>query len=248
MKKIFLIISLALSGFIYSNPMWTIYDIKVETPAAAANVVAATDELMTSNFAKENFKGSLHLNAYLANGDSEATHFFAVLQPSLTEHVAWMNASQQSEAGQKFFDALRNNSSSISQRFNSFIQTYGNPSNDDMYWIIHEFYAEPSDMEQFLKLTQKLDDETRDSFPGQFGVSQVMFGGSSDVSHLLTVGYSSIAELEGWEDQVATNPALQKFFKMADRVVDWKGSKLLFNARIYDSASDLEQFVTKDFE
>ena len=43
-------------------------------------------------------------------------------------------------------------------------------------------------------------------------------------------------------------PALQKYFKMADRVVDWKGSKLLFNARIYDSASDLEQFVTKDFE
>ena len=121
---------------------------------------------------------------------------------------------------QKFFNVLRNNSTSISQRFNTFIQTYGNPSNDDVYWIIHEFYAEPSDMEQFLKLTQKLDDETKDTFPGQFGVSQVMFGGSPDVSHLLTVGYSSIAELEGWEDQVATNPALQKYFKMADRRID----------------------------
>jgi len=30
--------------------------------------------------------------------------------------------------------------------------------------------------------------------------------------------------------------------------VEWKASKLLFNAKIYDSASDLEQFVTKDFE
>ncbi len=248
MKKITLIIYLSLSGFLYSNPMWTIYDIRVENPEAAANVIAATDELMASNFAKENFNGSLHLNAYIANGDNEATHFFAVLQPSLTEHMAWISASQQSEEGQKFFNTLRKNSSSVSQRFNSFIQTYGTPSNEDTYWIIHEFYAEPSDMEQFLKLTQKLDDDTRDSFPGQFGVSQVMFGGTPEVSHLLTVGYSSIAELEGWEDQVATNPALQKYFKMADRIVDWKGSKLLFNARIYDSASDLEQFVTKDYE
>ena len=248
MKKITLIIYLSLSGFLYSNPMWTIYDIRVENPEAAANVIAATDELMASNFAKENFNGSLHLNAYIANGDNEATHFFAVLQPSLTEHMAWISASQQSKEGQKFFNTLRKNSSSVSQRFNSFIQTYGTPSNDDTYWIIHEFYAEPSDMEQFLKLTQKLDDDTRDSFPGQFGVSQVMFGGNPEVSHLLTVGYSSIAELEGWEDQVATNPALQKYFKMADRIVDWKGSKLLFNARIYDSASDLEQFVTKDYE
>ena len=31
-------------------------------------------------------------------------------------------------------------------------------------------------------------------------------------------------------------------------MVKWTGSRLLFNARVYDSASDLEQFVTKDFE
>ena len=65
---------------------------------------------------------------------------------------------------------------------------------------------------------------------------------------LLTVGYSSIAELESWEDQVGTNKALQRFFNKTDKIIDWKGSKLLFNARIYDSASDLEQFVNKDFE
>ena len=146
MKKLFLILSIAISGFLYSNPMWTIYDIKVDSPEAAANVIAATDELMASDFAKENFKGSLHLNAYIANGDNEATHFFAVLQPSLTEHTNWITSSQQSDAGQKFFNVLRNNSTSISQRFNTFIQTYGNPSNEDIYWIIHEFNAEPSDI------------------------------------------------------------------------------------------------------
>ena len=107
MKKLFLILSIAISGFHYSNPIWTIYDIKVDSPQAAANIISATDELMASSFAKENFKGSLHLNAYIANGESEATHFFAVLQPSLTEHTKWMTASQQSLCWSKVFQCFK---------------------------------------------------------------------------------------------------------------------------------------------
>ena len=84
-------------------------------------------------------------------------------------------------------------------------------------------------------------------FPGQFGLSAVAFG-ADETTHLLTVGYKSIAELEAWEDQIATNKAVLRFQKNLDGMVKWTGSRLLFNARVYDSASDLEQFVTKDFE
>jgi hypothetical protein len=38
------------------------------------------------------------------------------------------------------------------------------------------------------------------------------------------------------------------FLEEMDDMVTWTGSDVLFNARVYDSASDLEQFVTKDFE
>ena len=72
--------------------------------------------------------------------------------------------------------------------------------------------------------------------------------GSGEVTHILTVGYSSIAELESWEDRVGSNKPVQDFLKSMDRMVVWKGSKVLTNSRVYDSASDLEQFVTKDFE
>jgi len=247
MKKFILITSIAISGFIYSNPIWTIYDIKVDSPEAAANVIAATDELMASDFAKENFKGSLHLNAYIANGDNEATHFFAVLQPSLTEHTNWMTASQQSLEGQKFFKSLRENSTNTSEQLNSFVQTYGNPSNKDIYWIIHEFNAAPSDVSKVVKAFARVDEETRGEFPGQFGLSAVAFG-ADETTHLLTIGFESIAELEAWEDQIPTNQAVLRFQRTMDSIVKWTGSRLLFNARIYDSASDLEQFVTKDFE
>mgnify|MGYP001179907304 CR=1 FL=1 len=248
MKNILITLLVISSGIVLANPMWTQYEIKVDNPESGANIIAATDEFMASNFAKENFKGSLHLNSYIANGESDATHFFAVLQPSLDAHMQWINTSSQSEAGQKFFSVLRANSTPVSEQFNSFIQTYGTPSNEDVVWIIHEFFTQPSNVEEVLKHTSVLDKEIKGNFPGQFGISAVSFGGGAEVSHLLTVGYSSISELESWEDQVATNKALQKYFNKTDKIIDWKGSKLLFNARIYDSASDLEQFVTKDFE
>jgi hypothetical protein len=54
--------------------------------------------------------------------------------------------------------------------------------------------------------------------------------------------------LESWEDGVGSNKPVQDFLKSMDRMVVWKSSKVLTNSRVYDSASDLEQFVTKDFE
>lgn len=247
MKKILITFIALSSTVIFSNPIWTQYEIEANSSESAAKIVAATDEFMASDFAKKNFKGSLHLNAYMANGDSKATHFFAVLQPSLTEHTRWMAASRASKEGQKFFSVLANNSDNVSDRLNSFVQTYGTPSNKDTVWIIHEFNASPSNVEKVIKAFERVDSDTEGQFPGQFGLSAVAFG-ADEVTHLLTVGYESIAELESWEDQIATNKGVLRFQKTMDGIVEWKASKLLFNAKIYDSASDLEQFVTKDFE
>ena len=112
---------------------------------------------------------------------------------------------------------------------------------------MHEFSAQPSDLERIVRAHQKMNKGIKDDFPGQFGLSSVAYG-SGDVTHILTVGYSSIAELESWEDQVANNKPVQDFLKIMDKMVTWKGSKVLTNSKVYDSASDLEQFVTKDFE
>ena len=125
--------------------------------------------------------------------------------------------------------------------------SYGNPSNEDVFWIIHEFAAKPSHLEKIINAHEKMDKGIKDDFPGQYGLSAVAFG-SGEVTHLLTVGYKSMAELESWEDQVASNKPVQDFLKTMDKMVEWKGSKVLTNSRVYDTASDLEQFVNKDFE
>ena len=118
-------------------------------------------------------------------------------------------------------------------------------------WTHADLQTDPNDVIRGLEIIDShadMDSRIKDNFPGQFGLSAVSFGSEPDVTHLLTVGFSSMAELESWEDSVATNGPVQHFLEEMDDLVTWTGSGVLFNARVYDSASDLEQFVTKDFE
>jgi hypothetical protein len=50
--------------------------------------------------------------------------------------------------------------------------------------------------------------------------------------------------MESWEDQLATNKAINSFWKKMDNLAEWKGNDLLINARVYDSALTIEEFLT----
>ena len=62
MKKIILIVMFLASTLSFTSPTWIEYLIKVDSPQNAAKIVAATDKFMSSEFVKNNFKGSLHLS------------------------------------------------------------------------------------------------------------------------------------------------------------------------------------------
>jgi hypothetical protein len=60
MKKLIITLLTIFTTFISAGQIWTQYDFRVDTSEAGAAIVAASDELMASSFAKRNFKGSLH--------------------------------------------------------------------------------------------------------------------------------------------------------------------------------------------
>ena len=235
MRKLLIIALTFASINIAAGQVWAQYDFQVESAEAQAKIIAASNELMSSDFAKENLKGSVHLDVYISNGSSSATHSFAVLQPSMAAHQDWMMALQTSPEGQKFYSVLNSNSTAVSERINSFIGSYGTASNEDYVWLIHQLTIDPSDTQRLIKAFEQVDKDIEGQFPGQFGLSAVAFG-QDDVTHLLTVGYESVAEMESWEDQIATNKAVLRFLKTLDGMLKWTGSRLLFNARVYDSA------------
>ena len=143
MKKLLITLIAISTAYISAGQIWTQYDFKVDTQESAEKIVAASDELMASEFAKSNFKGSSHLDFYLANGSNTATHSFALLQPSMAAHQEWMTSLQNSPEGQKFYAVLNANSTPITDRINSFVQSYGTASNDDVVWLIHQFNVKP---------------------------------------------------------------------------------------------------------
>ena len=87
----------------------------MDSPQNAAKIVAATDKFMSSDFVKNNFKGSLHLNAYIAAGKEEETHSYAILQPSLAEHEIWLAkvSDPNNEEVRKFGSVLNANSEGV---------------------------------------------------------------------------------------------------------------------------------------
>jgi len=245
MKKI-LITCIALGAyFVSAGQVWSQYDFQVDSPEAQANIIAASEKLMKSDFANQNLKGSVHLDVYISNGSSSATHSFAVLQPSMAAHQDWMMALQNNPEGQEFFQVLNDNSTPISERINSFIGSYGTASNEDYVWLIHQLRIEPSDTQRLIKAFEQVDNDIEGQFPGQFGLSAVAFG-QDDVTHLLSVGYKSIEEMESWEDQVASNYGTQKFLKTLSKFAEWKGNDLLFNAVVYDDAQTKEDFLNNN--
>ena len=96
MKKLLTVILIFSSINVAAGQVWAQYDFQVESAEAQAKIIAASNELMSSEFAKENLKGSVHLDAYISNGRSSATHSFADLQPSMAAHQDWMMALQTS--------------------------------------------------------------------------------------------------------------------------------------------------------
>ena len=244
MKKIIFLICLLNATLSFASPTWIEYLIKVDSPQNAAKIVAATDKFMESDFVKNNFKGSLHLNAYIAGGKVEETHSFAVLQPSLAEHEIWMAklSDPNNQEVQKYFSVLNANSEGKGTKINTFIQTYGTPSNKDTVWAIYPFRTQPSNVADIIEATEDLDKAIKDSFPGQFGLSERMAGGGMQ-THLFTVGYESLAEFEQWEDSASRDQGVSPFDREMDKLAEWHEREIVRNIRVYDIAITLKDFV-----
>ena len=244
MKKIIFLAMFLASSLSYTSPTWIEYLIKVDGQQNAAKIVAATDKFMSSEFVKNNFKGSLHLNAHVAGGKIEETHAYVILQPSLAEHEIWLAKlnDPNNEEVRKFASVINANSQGVGTRINTFIQTYGTPSNKDTVWAIYPFRTKASNVEDIIEATEDLDEAVKDTFPGQFGLSERTAGGGMQ-THLYTVGYESLAEMEQWEDSASRDAGVSPFDKEMDKLVEWHEREIVRNIRVYDSAMTLQDFV-----
>lgn len=238
------IITAALCAQAFAAPSFKTYDLTVPQTKQSA-VINATNKFMATEKGKS-YKGSLHLNSYLANGINPATHSFVLLMDSVADIAEWENSLVGNPDIMEFWAALEANSTPVSQYMGSLVKTWGDISNDDRVWQATRFYS--TDPMAMLAAMDKMMASTGKKFPGQTAIYSMGLGNRSGANnsfstHMLVNGYESVAEMEQWMNYMNTQPAWAEFLGSVRSSTTWQGTELLQNAMIYDDNMDLEEFI-----
>jgi hypothetical protein len=184
-----------------AQPTWSAISFST-TPPNAPLVLAAADALMSSAAGKE-FPGKLLLQIEVADGSDPATHSFIPIYKTSAERAAFVEKLQADPAWGIFQGEMAKLSQPVSTVLYRTVKTWGELVDTDHVWMGHAFQVE--DPKAFVAALDKfIASPTGKKFPGQAYLSAVVAGGITPVTHLISVGYASEAEMESW---IATRDA-----------------------------------------
>jgi hypothetical protein len=243
-KLLFSVLTLLITTHLSAAPSFKTYDIAVPLTKQGA-VVEATNKFMATKIGKS-YKGSLHLNSYIANGMNPATHSFVLLMDSMADIAEWENGLAGNPDIMEFWSTLEENSTPVSEYMGSLIKTWGDISNSDRVWQVTRFYS--TDPATMVASMDALMAKTGKKFPGQTAIHAMRIGNrnganNSFSTHMLVNGYESVAEMEAWMNYLDTQPAWGEFLGGVRSSTTWQGTDLIQNAVIYDDNMDLEEFL-----
>lgn len=179
-----------------ADPMLHLNGIALNPGANPADVVAATDQLMGSAIGKQ-ATGRLLLLAAIADGDSPTTHSYAILNKSAAAAEAFNQKLFPDPAWAQFQASMAKLGTVTSTARYRTIKSWGDISDDDAVWVGVALVVK--DAPAFLAARDRYGaSETGKKFPGQGHLAGVIAAGASPVTHLISVGYASEAEMENW--------------------------------------------------
>jgi hypothetical protein len=217
-----------------ADPVWS--QIGFATTASnAPKVVAAADKMLSSEVGKQ-FPGRLLLQANVADGANPATHTWVPIYKSAAEGEAWVQKLQQSPAWTQFLGDLEKNTTPVSTVRNNVIKSWGDLVDTDQVWMAHSF--DVTDGAAFLAAIDKLmASETGKKFPGQVYLSAVVAGGLSPVSHIISVGYDSEAEMAAWNQTVQGSKDWTAYTDATATVSEYLGGSLARTLKAWGPAT-----------
>ncbi len=235
MKQLgFAAIGLLLLGQTAGAQTWSNISIAA-TPPNAPLVQAATDALMNSAAGKT-FPGRLLLQIEVADGDSPATHSFIPIYKTATEREAFVQKLQADPAWTVFTGELAKLSQPVSTVLYRVVKSWGEIVDTDHVWLGHAFNV--TDEPAFLAAIEKLmASPTGKKFPGQVYLSAVVAGGISPVTHLISVGFASEAEMETWNATRDASADWAAYQKASRKAAEHLGANLSRDLKSWGPAS-----------
>jgi len=221
-----------------AQPTWSTISFTIAPPNVPA-VLAATDALMSSAAGKE-FPGKLLLEAEVADGADPATHTFIPIYRTAAEREAFVQKLQADPAWNTFLGEMTKLSQPVSTILYRTVKSWGDIVDTDHVWMGHAFHV--TDEAAFLAALDKLiASPTGKKFPGQAYLSAVVAGGIGPVTHLISVGYASEAEMEAWNATATKSADWATYLKASRKAAEYLGGSLSRDLKTWGPAklSDL---------
>ena len=225
---------LLLSHSAAAEPTWSAISFST-TPPNVPQVVAAADALMSSAAGK-NFPGKLLLQAEVADGNSPATHSFIPIYKTAAEREAFVQQLQADPAWNTFLAEMAKLTHPVSTVLYRTVKSWGDRADSDHVWMGYAFSV--SDPAAFLVAIDKLmASPTGKKFPGQVYLSAVQAGGITPVTHLVSVGFASEAEMETWNATRDASTDWATYLKESRKAAEFRGANLSRDLKSWGPAS-----------
>lgn len=210
--------------------------LSVAVPAGkTAELVAATDKLMSSEVAKQ-FPGRLLLQVSIADGANPSTHTFVPIYKSATSGEAWVAQLRASPAYKEFLATLAELSQGTGSARYRVLKSWGEISDGDKVWLGHAF--DVKDSGAFVAAIDKFRaSATGKKQPSQVHLSQVIAAGMTPMSHLVSVGYASEAEMETAQLSLTGNSDWQALLDAVNESAEQLGSSMSRTVKSWGTAS-----------
>jgi hypothetical protein len=204
-------------------------------PLDAPKVIAAMDKMMASPTGQK-YKGRLLLLQNVADGNNPATHSFVSIFKSAADLETYTNLMQDDPARTEFMKAVASISHVESTARLSTLKSWGDINDTDTVWNAHYFNV--TDPAKFVAAI----DAWNNSPAGKKTARQVHLaamaaGGMTDATHVISVGYSSNAEMEMSNDANRNDPDWQKLLDAIRPVSTHLGADLSRTLKQWGTAS-----------
>ena len=218
---------------VMAAPGYTVMSFKVDAMKDAA-VVAALDEWMDSDAGKK-YKGRLLLQSHTQDGLNPATHSIVGIYSSMAEAEAFGNHVRGDEEAMAAWMTMISKISPIAEQ--TFTARYarlagwGDMSDKDRIWMQHSLTTQDAPS-TYRAIDAWMKSENGQKFPGQLHLSQTVAAGIGGGSHVVTIGFESLAEMEKW-NEIAAGAELSQLMHTFSVINEYHGASLATDVKAW---------------
>jgi hypothetical protein len=206
-------------------------------PADVPKVIAATDKMMASATGQK-FQGRLLMLQHIADGSDPASISIVSIYKSAAELEVYGNLMQDDPARMEYLNTVVPIAQLQLTARTTTIRSWGDINDTDTTWVGH--YLVVNDPTALLAAMDAWQNSPMGKkFPGQGHLSAITVGGAAPgtATHVVSLGYASIAEMEAYNDMTVKDADWVKFLATVGPISTHLGADLSRTLKTWGTAS-----------